>query len=250
MDERLQRLVPDNPTKPYDMKELIQTVLDDQHFFEVQAEYAPNLVVGFGGSGPAGRGRGQPAGAPGGVPRHRRVPQGRPLRPLLRLLQHPPGDVRGRARLPARHRPGVRRHHQARGQAALRLRRGDRAEAHRHHPQGLRRRLLRHVDQAHPRRRELRLPDRRDRRDGPRGGREHPLPARAGGGGRSGALPREERRRVPREVRQPPTWRRSAATSTTSSSPSETRRRLVSALETCSTKRDQNPPRKHGNLPL
>jgi propionyl-CoA carboxylase beta chain len=32
--------------------------------------------------------------------------------------------------------------------------------------------------------------------------------------------------------------------------PRETRRRLVSALETLRTKRDQNPPRKHGNLPL
>jgi propionyl-CoA carboxylase beta chain len=32
--------------------------------------------------------------------------------------------------------------------------------------------------------------------------------------------------------------------------PRETRRRLVSALETLRTKRDQNPSRKHGNLPL
>ena len=39
---------------------------------------------------------------------------------------------------------GVRRHHHARRQAALRLRRGHRAQGHRHHPQGLRRRLLRH----------------------------------------------------------------------------------------------------------
>jgi propionyl-CoA carboxylase beta chain len=63
IDEALQRLVPDNPTKPYDMKELIQTVLDDQHFFEVQAEYAPNLVVGFGrlGGRPVGVVANQPA---------------------------------------------------------------------------------------------------------------------------------------------------------------------------------------------
>jgi len=32
--------------------------------------------------------------------------------------------------------------------------------------------------------------------------------------------------------------------------PRETRRRLIGALETLRTKRDQNPPRKHGNLPL
>jgi propionyl-CoA carboxylase beta chain len=63
VDESLQRLVPDNPTKPYDMMVLIVTVLDDQHFFVVQAEYAPNLVVGFGrlGGRPVGIVANQPA---------------------------------------------------------------------------------------------------------------------------------------------------------------------------------------------
>jgi propionyl-CoA carboxylase beta chain len=63
MDESLQRLVPENPTKPYDMKDLIQTVLDDQGFLEVQAEYAPNLVIGFGrlGGRPVGVIANQPA---------------------------------------------------------------------------------------------------------------------------------------------------------------------------------------------
>jgi propionyl-CoA carboxylase beta chain len=63
VDEALQHLVPDNPTKPYDMKELIQTVLDDQDFLEVQAEYAPNLVIGFGrlGGRPVGVVANQPA---------------------------------------------------------------------------------------------------------------------------------------------------------------------------------------------
>jgi propionyl-CoA carboxylase beta chain len=63
VDEALQRLVPDSPTKPYDMKELIQTVVDDQDFLEVHAEYAPNLVVGFGrlGGRPVGIVANQPA---------------------------------------------------------------------------------------------------------------------------------------------------------------------------------------------
>jgi propionyl-CoA carboxylase beta chain len=63
MDEALQRLVPANPTKPYDMKELIQTVLDDHDFLEVQPDYAPNLVVGFGrlGGRPVGIVANQPA---------------------------------------------------------------------------------------------------------------------------------------------------------------------------------------------
>ena len=47
--------------------------------------------------------------------------QGGALRALLRLLQHPDRDLRRRAGLPARHRAGIRRHHQARRQAALRL---------------------------------------------------------------------------------------------------------------------------------
>src|SRR5262249_40638071 len=63
LDEPLQALVPDNPTRPYDMKELIQTVLDDHHFFEVQPDYAPNLVIGFGrlGGRPVGIVANQPA---------------------------------------------------------------------------------------------------------------------------------------------------------------------------------------------
>jgi propionyl-CoA carboxylase beta chain len=62
-DEALQRLVPDNPTKPYDMKELIRTVVDDHEFLEVHAEYAPNLVVGFArlGGRPVGIVANQPA---------------------------------------------------------------------------------------------------------------------------------------------------------------------------------------------
>ncbi|MDF1566332.1 MAG: acyl-CoA carboxylase subunit beta [Deltaproteobacteria bacterium] len=47
-DPRLPGLVPANPNKPYDIKEIIQAVLDDQHFFEIQEHFAMNMVVGFG----------------------------------------------------------------------------------------------------------------------------------------------------------------------------------------------------------
>jgi len=43
----LDTLVPDNPNKPYDMKELIVKTVDDGDFFEIQPEYAKNIVVGF-----------------------------------------------------------------------------------------------------------------------------------------------------------------------------------------------------------
>jgi len=47
-DEKLQTLIPDDPNKPYDIKELITTVLDNNNFFEVQPYYAQNIIIGFG----------------------------------------------------------------------------------------------------------------------------------------------------------------------------------------------------------
>ncbi|MCK5167700.1 MAG: methylmalonyl-CoA carboxyltransferase, partial [Rhodospirillaceae bacterium] len=44
----LDTLVPDNPNKPYDMKELIEKVLDEGDFFELQPDYAANIIIGFG----------------------------------------------------------------------------------------------------------------------------------------------------------------------------------------------------------
>ncbi len=44
----LDTLIPDNPNKPYDIKELILKVVDEADFFEVQNVYAKNIVTGFG----------------------------------------------------------------------------------------------------------------------------------------------------------------------------------------------------------
>jgi acetyl-CoA carboxylase carboxyltransferase component len=46
-DEELDALVPDNPNKPYDMKDIIRRVVDDGDFFEVQEHWAQNIIVGF-----------------------------------------------------------------------------------------------------------------------------------------------------------------------------------------------------------
>jgi propionyl-CoA carboxylase beta chain len=43
----LDTLIPDNPNKPYDIKELILKVVDEGDFFEIQASFAKNIVVGF-----------------------------------------------------------------------------------------------------------------------------------------------------------------------------------------------------------
>ncbi len=47
-DLALDTLVPDSPNQPYDMHTVIESVLDDEEFLEVQALFAPNMVVGFG----------------------------------------------------------------------------------------------------------------------------------------------------------------------------------------------------------
>ncbi len=44
----LDTLVPANPNKPYDMKELIFKVVDEADFFEISPDYAKNIVIGFG----------------------------------------------------------------------------------------------------------------------------------------------------------------------------------------------------------
>ena len=43
----LDKVVPDDPSKPYDIRDIIRGVVDDAHFFEVHEAFAPNLVVGF-----------------------------------------------------------------------------------------------------------------------------------------------------------------------------------------------------------
>lgn len=46
-DPELNQIVPDNPNKPYDMKQVISRVVDDGIFFEVHRLYAENIIVGF-----------------------------------------------------------------------------------------------------------------------------------------------------------------------------------------------------------
>ncbi len=43
----LARIVPDNPNKPYDIKEIVRAIVDERHFFEVAEHFAANIVVGF-----------------------------------------------------------------------------------------------------------------------------------------------------------------------------------------------------------
>jgi acetyl-CoA carboxylase carboxyltransferase component len=47
MDAELDRLIPDDASKPYDMKDVIHRVVDQGEFYEIHAGYAMNIVVGF-----------------------------------------------------------------------------------------------------------------------------------------------------------------------------------------------------------
>ncbi len=63
-DEKLQELVPADPNKPYDMHDIIQSVIDNKHFLEVQPQYAKNIICGFA------RFAGHPVGVVANQPAH------------------------------------------------------------------------------------------------------------------------------------------------------------------------------------
>lgn len=62
-DTSLNNVVPVDPNKPYDIKDIIHKIIDDEHFLEVQPHYAANIVIGFArmGGKPVGIVANQPA---------------------------------------------------------------------------------------------------------------------------------------------------------------------------------------------
>lgn len=48
LDTSLDTLIPDNPNKPYDMKELVAKTVDEGDFYEIQSRFAGNIITGFG----------------------------------------------------------------------------------------------------------------------------------------------------------------------------------------------------------
>lgn len=63
-DPSLNSVVPGDPNKPYDIKDIIHKIIDDEHFLEVQPHYAQNIVVGFA------RMAGKPVGIVANQPAH------------------------------------------------------------------------------------------------------------------------------------------------------------------------------------
>ena len=48
LDHNIINIIPDNPLQPYDMKEIIHSIVDNHEFFEIHELFAPNIVVGYG----------------------------------------------------------------------------------------------------------------------------------------------------------------------------------------------------------
>lgn len=64
VEESLQEIVPADPNKPYNMHEIIESIIDNKHFLEVQQQYAQNIIVGFA------RFAGRPVGIVSNQPAH------------------------------------------------------------------------------------------------------------------------------------------------------------------------------------
>jgi propionyl-CoA carboxylase beta chain len=176
-EEKLNDLIPADPNKPYDMNEIITAVVDDQNFFEVQPYYAQNIIIGFArlNGKPAGIVANQPSMLAGVIDIDASNKAARFVRfcdafniPLITFT-----DVPGFLPGVDQEFGGIIKH----GAKLLYAYCGShRAQDHDHHPQGLRWRILRDVEQTPGRRCQLRLPHSRDRRDGARWRGKHPVP--------------------------------------------------------------------------
>ena len=175
VESSLDTLVPDSPNKPYEIKELILKVVDDGEFFELQPDYAKNIVIGLArmqGS-TVGIVANQPMILAGCLDINSSTKAARFVRfcdafniPIITFV-----DVPGFMPGTAQEYGGIIRHG-AKLLYAFAECHGP--QGHGDHPQGLRRRLRRHELEAPARGRELRVADRRDRGHGPEGrGRDH-----------------------------------------------------------------------------
>ena len=249
-ETELDSIVPDNPNKPYDMRDVVHLLVDNGEFFEVQEHFARNIIVGFA------RLDGRPVGVVGNQPDQlagvldiaSSEKAARFVRfcdafnvPLLTLMDVP-GFLPGTS-------PGVGRHHPPRGEAALRLHRGHGAQADGDHAQGLRRRLRRDELEAHAGRLRLRLAERRGGGDGPRGRGQHHPPARHPVLAHARRAPREADRRLQGALRQPLLGGRARLHRRRDRAPRDAPEAdpRAGALQ---TKRVDTPKRKHGNIPL
>ena len=139
-DLSLDTLVPDDPNQPYDIKELILKVVDDDNFFELKPDHAQNIVIGFARMEGATVGivANQPMVLAGCLDIHSSIKAARFVRfcdafgiPILTFVDVP-GFMPGT-------RPGTRRNHQARSKTSVCLCGSNDSESDSHYAQGIRR---------------------------------------------------------------------------------------------------------------
>ncbi len=172
-EEALNTIVPDNPNKPYDIKDVIQLIVDDGEFFEIHESMPkisslalPDWAALVSASSPTSRWcwlafwTSKPAKKPAALSASATLS----TFPSLSLKMCPascPASIRNMAASSAW------------GQAALRFLRSHRAQNHRRHPQSVWRRVLRHEQQTYSRRPESGLAHGRNCRDGARWRGQH-----------------------------------------------------------------------------
>jgi len=167
LEDDLNTIIPENPNKPYNVKDIIYSIVDYSEFMEVQRTYAQNIVTGFARFNGISVGivANQPNYLAGVLDINASRKAARFVRfcdafniPLVTLVDVP--------RVFARHHTGIWRHHHPRSQVAVCLWRSHRTENHRDFAQGLWRGLLRDEFQTPAWRHQLRMAHGRDRRHG------------------------------------------------------------------------------------
>ena len=122
MDESLKTAVPEDSKKAYDMRKVILPVVDQGYFLEVQKDYAKNIIVGFArfNGMPAGIVANQPNWMAGSLDPDSSV-KASPVRPVLRLFQHPHRHIRRCPGISPGNRHGGARDHPPWRKTPLRL---------------------------------------------------------------------------------------------------------------------------------
>jgi propionyl-CoA carboxylase beta chain len=193
-DEALNTIVPESANQPYDIRDIVHKVVDDEYFFEVQEHFAPNIVVGFArlGGQSVGIVANQPAFLAGVLDIDASVKAARFVRfcdcfniPLI-TFEDVPGFL-----------PGVGQEHHGiiRHGAKLLY-----AFAEATVPKITV--ITRKAYEAHSHGYQFRLSDRRDRRHGRRGCRRRVVSQRAGRHDQPGRKAREDHRGIQREIRK------------------------------------------------
>ena len=109
LEDSLNDIIPDSPTKPYDMYEVIGAIVDNGEFLEIQKDYAKNIIIGFA------RFNGQSVGIVANqlsiwlVCRQQRISQGCTFRAFLRCIQYSYRIVSRRTGIPSGNRSGIQR---------------------------------------------------------------------------------------------------------------------------------------------